>query len=66
MPRYQLNPPPLQPRQSGALGQVGNLALQKGLQYGINAAIPGWWLLQQKQLASWVTNISLALKRVVR
>ena len=41
MPRYQLNPPPLQPRQSGALGQVGNLALQKGLQYGINAAIPG-------------------------
>ena len=41
MPRYQIQAPPMMQRQTGPLGQVGNLALQKGLQYGINAAIPG-------------------------
>ena len=39
--RYAINPALIPQRQTGPLGQIGNLAMQKGLQYGINTAIPG-------------------------
>ena len=40
-PRYAIQGVPMMQKQTGPLGTLGNFAMQKGLQYGINAAVPG-------------------------
>ena len=39
--RYNINPALIPQKQTGPLGTLGNLAMQKGISAGINAAVPG-------------------------
>ena len=40
-PRYAIQGVPMMQKQTGPLGTLGNFAMNKGLQYGIEAAVPG-------------------------